>query len=150
VAPAPLVPLLTPGTYVAQALDAAALASAAKRDGPVVMALVPADVARFVHDPAGGARLCDRLAVQHVPAERPRRAIGRYAPSQQQEQLAQLRALAGAVEAEVRQAAETAIETTRAVVSVASSAGDGRAVDALAGWLLGQAGFAPASAEAAG
>ncbi|HYD54472.1 MAG TPA: hypothetical protein VEA99_17695 [Gemmatimonadaceae bacterium] len=141
VAPAALVSLVTPGVLVMQTEDVARVAAAAEVPVPAVVAVVGADAALFTHDPAGGARLGERLTVERLPAEAPRRAIGRYAAAQLGEQVAQLRALAEAARGEALQAASEAKDTMQAVVAAAATRGDAQAVDALAGWLLDQAGL---------
>jgi len=92
-APAPLVRLVTPGTFVMQTGDVADLARVAACDGPAVAALVPEGAACFVHDPAAAAAA--RLTVSHLPADPPRRALGGLSAWQQAEELAQLAALGG-------------------------------------------------------
>ena len=81
VAPAALVPLCTPGTLVVQGDDLAAVGLAAAARGPAAVALVPQSAAAFAHDPAGGARLCDRLTVSRLPADAPR-AVGQLSAAQ--------------------------------------------------------------------
>ena len=93
-APAPLVRLVTPGTYVVQSADPAAFAGLAEAPGPGVGALVPADAAQFVHDPSRGRAPWDRVRIDALPAEPPRRAVGPWSPEQQAEELRQLEALA--------------------------------------------------------
>lgn len=146
-APAALVSLVTPGVLVAQSDDAAVVSRLAASAGPAVVAVTGAEAARFTHDPAGGARLCDRLAVERLPQEAPRAALGRRSAAQQAEQLAQLGALAAAAGAEAMQGAERAMEATQAAAAMAATTADDRAVDALAGWLLQQAGMAGEAAR---
>lgn len=145
VTPAPLVRLVTPGTFVAQTTDEAELARAVAFDGPAVVAVVPETAARFVHDPAAGRTLADRLRVTWLPTDAPRAAVGGRSAAQQREELAQLATLADLAPP----AAATAITTPRAAdaplpaaESVASpAADDDAAVGALAAWLLAQAGL---------
>ena len=154
-APAPLVRLVTPGTFVMQTADVADLARVAACDGPAVAALVPEGAARFVHDPAAAAAAAARLTVSHLPADPPRRALGGLSAWQQAEELAQLVVLAGAVipqERAERASVGTAvgvgmpqrIPTPTAVPTLAPAAllrDDTNAdVDRLAAWLLRQAG----------
>jgi hypothetical protein len=91
--PVPLVRLVTPGVFVQQTTDAGSLERFAAWDGPGIAALLPDGAARFVHDPTGGHRLVDRLVVEHLPGENPRRARGGSSAAQQAEQLRQLRTL---------------------------------------------------------
>ena len=125
-APAPLVRLVTPGTLVVQTGDAAALARLASFDGPAAAALVPDGAARFVHDPARGESPWQRISIEILPDEPPRRAIGPWSPRQQAEELAQLRALAA-----------------RPVLAVGAAEASAPAAespaDRLASWLLQQA-----------
>ncbi|HEU4563762.1 MAG TPA: hypothetical protein VFS05_03895 [Gemmatimonadaceae bacterium] len=129
--PAPLVRLVTPGLFVLQTDAPAELARLAAADGPGVAALLPETAARFVHDPCGGG-----LEVTHLCAE-PRAAVGGWSVRQQQEELAQLRALADAAAMAAQARARAAAEGNGG----APAAGEGD-VDAVAGWLLAQAGFA--------
>lgn len=136
--PAPLVRLITPGTYVVQTADAADLAGLATAAGPGVAALVPEDAARFVHDPAGGADLADRLTIVHVPDTAPAKALGRISAYQQTEDLRQLAVLAAATVTPppVVVPAEPAATASPADASATAAADPaGR----LAAWLLQQA-----------
>jgi hypothetical protein len=126
--PAPLVRLITPGTFVLQTADGSGLDRLAGWSGPGVAAVVPEGAAIFVHDPAGGADLRDRLEVTHLPAEDPTAAVGRISATQQAEDLRQLRTLAK------RPAAPPA-----AAPGTAGPAGAADPVDKLAAWLLAQA-----------
>jgi len=128
--PAALVRCLTPGVHVLQTADPAALVRIGETDGPAIAALVPAEAARFEHQPGSDGSSGLRLTVEMVPEDDPRRALGRISAFQQAEELRQLRVLAGA---------------TR-IVGVA---GDGAAgpdaapatdADVLAAWILGQGG----------
>ena len=125
-APALLVRLITPATLVLQTSDAATLARVASADGAGVGALVPAEAARFVHDPARGDAPWQRISIEALPEGPPRKAIGRWSVWQQTQELAQLRALAA-----------------RPVLAVggAESAPPGTEspADRLAAWLLQQA-----------
>jgi hypothetical protein len=140
--PAVLASLITPGVYVAQTNDAADIGKIVDARGPAVVAIVDESAARFVHDPAGGQRLLDRLSVQSMPAEPPLRAIGTCTTSQQREQLAQLEVLLAASRAESQVAAADAIKVTTAVAaSVTEGRSSNDAIDTLTGWLLTQAGM---------
>ena len=146
-APAALVSLVTPGVLVVQTDDAAEVARLATSRAAGVLAVVPSTAARFAHDPGLGPRLCDRLTIVALPADVPRKASGRSSAAQLGEQLAQLRALAAAAQAERAQDADRAIAMTQEIAAAASRA-DVPAVDALAGWLLAQAGLAGAKETA--
>jgi len=143
-APAPLVRCVTPGTFVLQTSDAAALGRLAAAPGPGVAAVVPQEAARFVHDPAAGRAPWDRVRIEHLPAEAPRRAVGAWSAEQQAEELRQLEALATRPSSV---AMATAMETAeKSGAAAASEPADpaGR----LAAWLLEASGTASAPAEA--
>lgn len=91
-APAPLVRLITPGTFVMQTNDPADLARIGTVDGPAIAAVLPDECARFVHDPAGGATLAERLTVSYMP-EPTRRTVADRSAWHQNEELLQLAAL---------------------------------------------------------
>lgn len=133
VPPAPLVRLITPGVFVMQTAEEADLTRFMAFDGPGVAALVPETAARFIHDPAGGAMLAQRLTIQHLPTEPPRAAVGGCSAWQQREELTQLALLA-----------DLAAAQPSPVRGNAATAGE-QSVDALASWLLAQAGLAPAA-----
>jgi hypothetical protein len=122
--PAPLVRLVTPRTFVAQTADASVVARLAAADGPGIVALMPDHTARFVHDPAAGSALSDRLVVSEMPDLDHRKRTGAFTVAQQHEELEQLHALQSA-----------------ATVSTAATALSAPAdpVDKLAAWLLQQA-----------
>ncbi|MGD2135345.1 MAG: hypothetical protein PVF27_04255 [Gemmatimonadales bacterium] len=130
-APAPLVRLITPRTFVLQTTDPADLAKVAEWDGPGVAAIVPDECARFAHDPAAGTTPWQRLTIHHLPERPPRLTIGGKSGAQQAEELAQLRALAE------RPAAEAAEAAGGAGAPVPPAPAD--PVDKLAAWLLQQA-----------
>jgi hypothetical protein len=123
--PAPLVRLVTPRTFVAQATDEAAVKRLAAWDGPGIVALVPERTARFVHDPAAGAALAARLVVTETPELDHRKRTGAFTVAQQTEELEQLRALQSAA--------------TAATAMPAATAESADPVDKLAAWLLRQA-----------
>lgn len=129
--PAPLVRLITPGILVAQIGDPAKLTGLLGGDTPAIVAIVAENAARFSHDPAGGARLEQRLAIEHVPADAPRGRIGGLSAFQQREELHQLEALA---------AASIAVRSAAVQVDVVSAGNDVDPADRLAAWLLAQAG----------
>ncbi len=90
-APAQLVRLITPRTFVLQTRDPAALDSFANWNGPGI-AMVSEDCARFVHNPDGGPKLSDRLTAEILPAN-PKQSLGGISVRQQLEELEQLRVL---------------------------------------------------------
>jgi hypothetical protein len=91
--PAALVRLVTPHTFVLQTSDAAELGRVAGFAGPGVAALVPESAARFVHDPAGGAHLHQRITVVGLPKNKSCDRLGDLSGFQQTEELGQLEAL---------------------------------------------------------
>lgn len=119
--PAPLVRLITPGVFVAQATDASGLKRVGKWDGPGIGALVPESAARFVHDPKAGVESVDRLKVGHLPEAKRRKPLGGVSVAQQAEELRQLKALG--------KAPETAAAAEEPEVPV-------NPADKLAAWLL--------------
>lgn len=130
--PASLVRLVSPSTFVLQTVDGTGLDRFAGWRGPGVAALVTDSAARFVHDPAAGAALHDRLTVHHAPRERPRKPLGGISSAQQMEELEQLTAL-GARPARVPAPLPAEPESAPARAAPASSA------DRLAAWLISQA-----------
>lgn len=133
--PAPLAPLVTPGVFVAQG-DGDALQRLAATEAPGVAAVLGDAAARFVHDPAGGPALAERLSVERLP-ETASDAPGSRSGFRAREELAQLRVLAaasvGLVEAGAADPGARASEPA----------------DVLAAWLLRQASL-PQPASAAG
>ncbi len=125
--PAPLVRLITPSTFVLQTSDETGLDRFAATEAPALAAIMPASAARFIHDPAGGTLLSQRLEILHLPEKPPRRKLGGVSARQQQEELDQLRALGefrGAEAVTGESAGTLSAETT--------------SVDKLAAWLLTQ------------
>lgn len=93
--PAPLARLVTPGTYVVQTADPAALDRVVETGHPAVALLFDEErpgQAWFVHDPDRGATTWERLSVQRMPSEADV-GPGRRAPVWLEE-LEHLRALA--------------------------------------------------------
>jgi hypothetical protein len=139
-APAPLVRLITPGTFVLQiaAVDchpersegSALFDLFSKFDGPAVMAMMPSSAACFLHDPTGGRSVWQRLRVWNRPARFPRRALGGASGRQQAEELLQLDALSE----------RPSLESAPVASLVPAGAGD--PTDRLATWLLDAAGLA--------
>ena len=135
--PAPLVRLVAPYTLVMQVDDVAALAPLAGFAGPAIAAVVPKTSALFVHDPRLGAPLDERLAITRIPAQPPGRTLGWRSARQQAEELAQLATLS-----EVTAAARDVSVVVVPPLPEGAAAVDGtRAVDAVASWLLAQAGL---------
>ena len=134
--PAPLMRLISPTTLVLQAHDAARLGALAGYIGPAVAALVPAGCAEFIHDPRAGARFEHRLDITSLPDDAPRHALGSRSARQLGEELAQLRAL--------QQVTRAARDVSVVLVPPETPSGvDGpAAVEAVASWMLAQAGFA--------
>ena len=130
-APAPLVRLITPGTFVIQTGDATGLDRLAAYAGPGIGALVPDGAARFTHDPARGAEIWNRLTIESAPAKEPRLSVGGRSGSQQAEELRQLMALAAAPSGAPSAGAATPV--------AAAPATPADPVDKLAAWLLSQA-----------
>jgi len=135
--PAPLARLVAPSTFVMQTSDASAVRQLSAFPGPGVAAVFqdPKDVALFVHDPAAGRRLADRLKVTQLP-ERPKGRVAGISTKAQAEELAwlaELQALAAA-SAEARVAGDANVSTEPEVTPV----------DRLAAWLLSQSATEPA------
>jgi len=131
--PAPLVRLITPGTFVIQTHDGTGLDRLATHDGPGIGALVPESAARFVHDPKGGPQLAARLTVEHLPATEPKMSVGGRSGSQQAEEIRQLRSLAA-----ITLGTKPAVGTEASATPVTPAA-PSDPVDKLAAWLLSQA-----------
>lgn len=125
VSPAPLVRLIAPSTYVQQAGAASELAGFVSWDGPGVAALVPDSAGRFVHDPKGGRTAAERLRIEHLPAEPPRKGIDGISADQQADELAMLVSLS---------------QPTGVAAGEKPAGGSAPAdpVDQLAAWLLAQ------------
>lgn len=122
--PAPLVRLITPRTFVLQAHEAGDFDRFRICQPPAIAAWMPESAARFVHDPARGDRISERLTILHLPDSPPQKKLGGISARQQQEELDQLCALARAPES---------------VAAGSSSAAPGvemTSVDKLAAWLL--------------
>ncbi len=124
--PAPLVRLITPGTFVLQTTEAGALGTLAGVAGAAVAAVLPGGIG-FVHDPAAGPTLPTRLSLGELPAEMPRTALGHYSAAQQVEEVQQLAALAHVVAAPAPGATSPGVP-----------AGPATTADRLAAWLLQQ------------
>lgn len=127
--PAPLVRLTTPGTLVAQGRDLAALKPLAEFTGPAVAALFDHEAALFLHHPAAGSAIWQRLNITHRP-EAPKKKVGGASPRQQCEELLQLDALLE----------RPALPNGPIDALVPAGAGD--PTDRLAAWLLAESGLA--------
>jgi hypothetical protein len=119
--PAPLVRLITPGTFVLQTADATGLDRAAAADGPVLAAIVPASAALFLHDPSAGTESWQRLSIGHLPSTIA--PVPGFSAWQLRQDLQQLAALAAAPAAQP--------------LPGAAATGPG-AAERLAAWLLAQ------------
>jgi hypothetical protein len=124
--PAPLVRLITPRTFVAQAADPAVIERLTAWDGPGIVAFMPEGAARFVHDPTAGDGIGARLSIDEMPPLDGRRRTGPFTAAQQEEEMSQLAALRAAAQAEP-------------TVADASGSEPADPVDKLAAWLLHQA-----------
>lgn len=123
--PAALVRLVTPGTFVMQTTDVAALDRMTLFDGPAIAAIVPESAASFTHDPAAGAEPWQRLSIERMPTT-PFAAVPGMSTWQLREDVRQLEALAAA-------------PAGRAIPAGAPAADAPDSVDRLASWLLTQA-----------
>lgn len=132
--PAPLVRLIAPGVLVLQTSDAKALDALNHAPGPAVAALLPVGCAELLHDPRAGARLDERLTITRAPAETKGEALGWRSSRQALDELAQLEALAELC----RAARDVSVVVVPPVAGDASGTSE---VDAVATWLLAQAGF---------
>ncbi|MFV2006362.1 MAG: hypothetical protein ACC667_02905 [Longimicrobiales bacterium] len=127
--PAALVSLVTPGVFVLQTSDAEELARLGDTTGPAIAALLPETCPGFVHDPAGGAALGQRVTVGDLPEAATVRMLGAMTAWRQTEALAQLAALKSAAEAAPPSANGKPSESVEAPAPA----------DRLAAWLLDQA-----------
>lgn len=89
-APAPLVRLIAPRTFVVQSQSAAAVARLAAWDGPGIAAVMPAGAVEFVHDPARGESIAQRLEVSSALPQPTLRGAGAGSVRQQAEDIALL------------------------------------------------------------
>lgn len=130
VAPAPLVRLITPNTFVTQTHELDAVAQLGEWPGAGVVAVMPPTGAGFTHVPMPGTQLWQRLTLAKSVDVR----LGRIADlsaTQQQEEILQLEALA---------AKPVALPANP--VSLAATPAPDNGVDRLAAWLLQQADLA--------
>lgn len=127
-APARLVRLVTPRTFVLQTTANDSLSAFTAYAGPAVAALLQGEAASFVHDPEAGRAPWQRIAVTSRPTAAPKRRIGILSPAQQLDELRQLEALA-----------ERPSLSTAPIESLAP-AGDADPTERLASWLLRESG----------
>ncbi|HMA24523.1 MAG TPA: hypothetical protein VKP00_11025 [Gemmatimonadaceae bacterium] len=128
-APAPLVRLITPGTLVLQTHDSTGLDRFGAYAGPAIAALVSDNAATFIHDPERGSAPWQRITIWKRPATDLRKSIGAISPRQQNEELAQLTAIAE----------QPSLSSTP--VDALAPAGAGDPTERLASWLLAQSGL---------
>lgn len=112
--PVPIARLITPGVFVLQTDAPDDLARLSAADAPGIAALLPAPAAWLLHDPTTGA-----LEVARLPDGAPRAAVGGWSTWQQEDEIALVRRLL---------AGDTV-------------AAHGAEVDAIANWLVAQAGL---------
>jgi len=151
--PAPLVRLLTPGMLVIQASDVAELSTLTTHDGPAVAAMLAPNAARFTHEPRAGRSLRERLAVRSTPPEPPKQPLGGRSVWQQVEELALLEELDRLARGSAALAPAIAVAggpSAPAAAPSASGAVDPGTAEALASWLLGQAGLATDNGDTPG
>jgi len=141
-APAPLARLVTPGTFVLQTSDVGAITRVAACPGPAVAAFVPPDAAAFVHDPAAGAALWERMRVDRLPSDAVRMPFTAWSAEQQMEEVRQLAAMA-------MRPSEAAMAAAAAALPAADAAASADPAGRLAAWLLEAAGAAAKGGDAA-
>lgn len=130
--PAALVRLITPATLVLQTADEKGLDRFTAYAGPAIAAMVPESAATFIHDPANGPELWQRLAIWSRPENPPRKTLAGLSAAQQQQDLLQLNALA----------APPSLPIAAVDALAPAETWNGSATDRLASWLLAQAGDA--------
>ena len=130
-APAPLVRLITPNVFVAQVHEVREAEAIGSWPGAGIAAVVPPAGAVFVHDPAAGAAMHQRLTVTKS-GDQPRARIGELSAAQQTEEILQLQALA----------ARPDVPPAWPPTPAEAPAPD---VDRLAAWLLRQADLSDAA-----
>jgi hypothetical protein len=130
--PAPLAPLIAPGTLVLQSTDGMALTHVAAAEGPAIAAWLPEGAAVFAHDPRGGASVLDRLRIESVPARAAHGGSSACSAWQRRQQLALLE--------DWRALLEQARTARTVAADAAPAEPEATPADRLAGWLLAQAG----------
>lgn len=141
---APLVRLISPNVLVAQGSDQGIFGVLEGSQGPAAVALLPATAARFVHDPRNGKALSDRLRVDHLPAEPTSRPAAARVPWSAREELGQLAAIADLA----TRAAAPPMLVHADEAAAAPQSGGTPTVDAVAAWLLSEAGLPGAAGVA--
>ena len=139
--PAPLSRLITPGTFVMQTADPAALERLDDVHHPAIVLLFDEErleQARFVHDPDAGEASWARISVEQMPSDA---VVGRgRRPPMWLEEVVHLRGLAEAPEApaasSVGAPAPRAASAAEIAPVASESAGEADPVDRLAAWLL--------------
>jgi hypothetical protein len=127
--PAPLARLLSPGVFVMQTLDPAALAAVATTGGPAVVAVGTEGLVPFTHDPAAGSCYAERIAIEHIPAADDL-SLKDFRQSEALKHLSEL----------ATSRTPTATTGNGQPAAVAADE-DAAPADRLAGWLLQQAGL---------
>jgi hypothetical protein len=122
--PAPLARLISPGVLVLQTSDCLGLDDFVSFQGPGIAAVVPQAAARFAHDPRRGSTLAARMVGIELPGAPQFHPRAGLSIGQQQQDFAQLQALASAE--------TTAVEHSQTAISA-------NPVDKLAAFLLGKA-----------
>ena len=138
VGPAPLALLVTPRVFVAQGHAPDLLERLCSSPSPGVAAILAEGSSRFVHDPAGGERLADRLTVEHFPEISPNDARSKndFRAAEERAQLALLLAATSG--------------TSPNGSGGRSESAQGDPADLLAAWLLRQANLPPSAEPSTG
>lgn len=134
---APLVRLIAPSVLVLQTSDEAGLDTLRRANGPAVAALLPDGCAELLHDPRGGARLEERLTISRAATATKCESVGCRSARQALDELAQLEALAEVC----RGARDVSVVVVPPLPEGSGHVDGSRAVDAVASWMLAQAGF---------
>ena len=135
--PAPLVRLIAPSVLVVQARDVAAFDALDRAPGPAVAALLPDGCAELLHDPRAGARLDERLTISRTAGAQKGEALGWRSARQALDEVAQLDALAEVC----RAARDVSVVVVPPLLDGSGDLDGSRSVDAVAAWMLAQAGF---------
>jgi hypothetical protein len=122
---------------VVQTRDAAALDALHRATGPAVAALLPDGCAELLHDPRAGARLDERLTIGRTVTAPKGEAIGWRSARQALDEVAQLDALAEVC----RAARDVSVVVVPPFPDGSGDVDGSHAVDAVAAWMLAQAGF---------
>lgn len=135
--PAPLARLVTPSIMVVQASAAEGMQRLNSFSGAGIGAILPEGAALFVHDPVAGGAPWQRMSVEHMPDQEPRKAVGRISVDQQREDLRHLSTLAEEPRFAEIPAAEEPEKVAAGVTPEDETPPDEK--DRLAAWLLSQA-----------